>query len=197
MIEQLTRKFVTLLLNNNLISITEYEEFLYVLLGDVESLVIIVSILFFSTIVKQVIPTISFLVFFFTLRKRTGGYHLKSYFTCYIGTLCLYVIITVIAYMASGCTKILIGFAMIATLIIIWIGSINHPNMDMENDELQNSKKMSRIIVASEFSIILFLRWTGCSKMIIAYSSLAIILCTILLIFAKLTGQEVKKSEGR
>lgn len=193
MIEQITRKFVNLLLKDGLISIAEYEEFMYVLLGDIESLVVIVSILFLSVMVKQIIPTISFLACFFTLRKRTGGYHLNSYFKCYMGTLCLYLMITAIAYIISGYTKVLIGSSMIATLVIIWIGSINHPNMDMENDELQNSKIMSRIIVVLEFSVILFLNYLGINEMIVAYSSLAIILCAVLLILAKLTGQEVKR----
>ena len=193
MTERLLRRFVDLLLENGLISKAEYEDFVYVLLGDVESLMVITSILFLSIMIGQIIPTVGFLICFFALRKRTGGYHLDSYFKCYIGTLCLYIIITIIAYITFECTEILLGSAMIAMAVIMLYGSINHPDMDMENDELQESKMMSRIIVGMEFSVILFLKWLGNVEMLVAYSSLAIVLCAILLVLAKLTGQEVKK----
>ena len=82
---------------------------------------------------------------------------------------------------------------MIAMAVIMLYGSINHPNMDMENDELQKTKTIARIIVGIEFSVILFLKWLGNAEMLVAYSCLAIVLCAILLVLAKLTGQEVEK----
>lgn len=193
MTEWVIRRFVDLLLKRGLISNAEYEDFVYVLLGDAESLIVITSILLISIAIGQVVPTVAFLICFFALRKRTGGYHLDSYFKCYIGTLCLYAIITVIAYITFECTEILLGFSIVSMAIIMWFGSINHPNMDMENDELQESKTMSRIIVGLEMSVIVFFKWLGGVEMIVAYVSLAIVLCAILLVLAKLTGQEVKK----
>lgn len=80
--------------------------------------------------------------------------------------------------------------------VILLFGSINHPNIDMENDELQESKALSRIIVCMEFCVILFLVWMGNADVIVAYLSLAIVLCAILLIMAKVSGQEVKRNEG-
>ncbi len=192
MAERTIRRLVGLLLKNGLISEVEYDDFVYVLLGDVESLIVITSILLIGIIIGQVVPTAAFLICFFSLRKRTGGYHLDSYLKCYIGTLCLYVMITVIAYTALECTEILLCFALIAMVVVMWFGSINHPAMNMETDEVQESKTMSRIVVSMEISVILFLKWLGNAEMIVAYLSLAIVLCAILLVLAKLTGQEVK-----
>lgn len=192
MLERIVRKLVDLLLKNGLISKEEREEFFYVLLGDAESLLIMISILLIGIIAGQVMPTVSFLICFFALRRRTGGYHLSSFYRCYIGTVCLYVLITVISDYVSGYEEILIGFAVIAGIVILCIGSINHPNMDLEQDELHNLKTMARVIVALELLAILFLEWLGNAEMIIVYSSMAIILCATLLIVAKLAGQEVK-----
>lgn len=98
MIERTIRKVLDILLENKRISAEEYEEFVYVLLGDVESFIVTGSIFFLSILADQIIPSMFFLVFFFSLRKRTGGYHLNSFSKCCIGTIILYLIITVTIY---------------------------------------------------------------------------------------------------
>lgn len=101
MTERSIRKIVNLLLKNGLVSETEYENFVYVLLGDAESLIVIVSILLLSIMLGQAMPTIGFLISFFALRNRTGGYHLDSFYKCYWGTMALYLLISGIVCMAS------------------------------------------------------------------------------------------------
>lgn len=196
MTERSIRRIVNLLIKNGLVSETEYENFVYVLLGDAESLIVIVSILLLGIIIGQAMPTIGFLICFFALRNRTGGYHMDSFCKCYWGTMVLYLLISGIVCVASEYTGVFLGSAAIAMAVILLFGSINHPNIDMENDELQESKTMSRIIVSMEFCVILFLVWMGNAEVIVAYLSLAIVLCAILLIMAKVSGQEVKRNEG-
>lgn len=188
MLERIVKKLVGLLQENGLIAEEEYEEFAYVLLGNVESILIIISLLLIGIMVGQEMSTVSFLICFFALRRKTGGYHLDSYYRCYIGTVCLYVFITVISYYVSEYEEILIGCAVIAAIVIICIGSVNHPNMELEVDEMHNLKTTARVIVILEILAIFFLRWLGNTEMIITYSSLAIILCATLLIIAKLTA---------
>ena len=192
MLEQIVRKLVSLLLRNRFISQEEYEQFVYVLLGDIESFLVIISILFIGTVIGQIVPTASFLICFFALRKRTGGYNLSSYYKCYIGTVCLYVFIAGISYLIFGHEEILIGCAVVAGIVIMYIGNVNHPNMNAEEEEVHELKKMSRIIVILELLVIFFLNWLGNAEMVIVYSGLAIILCAALLVIAKLIGQEVK-----
>ena len=74
----------------------------------------------------------------------------------------------------------------------MYIGNVNHPNMNAEEEEVHELKKMSRIIVILELLVIFFLNWLGNAEMVIVYSGLAIILCAALLVIAKLIGQEVK-----
>lgn len=197
MTEQFIRRFVGLLRKNDLIEEAEYENFVYVLLGDMESLIVISSILFLSIVIGRFIPTVSFLFCFFSLRERTGGYHLDSYLKCYIGTIFLYLIISFISSKIYESQEILLVFVMIAMVVILRLGSINHPNMDMEKEELRENKKMSRIIVITEVFVLLCLYWVGNAGMIVTYSGMAIVLCAGLLLLAKLTGQEVKKYERK
>lgn len=197
MTEQFIRRFVGLLRKNDLIEEAEYENFVYVLLGDMESLIVISSILFLSIVIGRFIPTVSFLLCFFSLRERTGGYHLDSYLKCYIGTIFLYLIISFISSKIYESQEILLVFVMIAMVVILRLGSINHPNMDMEKEELRENKKMSRIIVITEVFVLLCLYWVGNAGMIVTYSGMAIVLCAGLLLLAKLTGQEVKKYERK
>lgn len=193
MLERIVRKLVNLLQKNGLVSLEEYEEFSYVLLGNAESLLVIISILLIGIIIGQGMPTVSFLIYFFALRRKTGGYHLNSYCKCYICTVCLYVFITVFSYLVFKYEKIVISCAVIAGLIIMYIGNINHPNMDLEVEEAHELKISARIIVVLEILAIFFMKWLGNMELIITYSSMAIILCATLLIIAKLVGQEVKK----
>lgn len=191
MMERGIRKIVNLLLKNDLIATAEYDEFVYVLLGDIESIIVVISILFIGLISQRFIPTLSFLICFFSLRKRTGGYHLTSFISCYICTICLYLFITASACFLSHYINSIIIFTIIAGFIIMMIGSVNHHNMAMEKDELNESAMISRIIVGIECLFILFLQWLGNTEIIIVYSGMAIVLCAVLLILAKLAKQEV------
>lgn len=191
MAERGIRSIVGLLLKNDLITKAEYEEFVYVLLGDFESVMVVISILTLGVISRRIIPTISFLLCFFSLRKRTGGYHLNTYAGCYICTLCLYLFITKSACYLMQHINFFVSLAMIAGCIVMMLGSVNHPNMGMGKDELAESAMIARIIVGIECLFILSLRWLGNAEMIVVYSGMAIVLCAALLILAKLLRQEV------
>ena len=58
------------------------------------------------------------------------------------------------------------------------------------------SMEKSDIFYIVFWGIILFCFWIKAESEIVIYLSFAIILCTFLLILAKITGQEVKESEG-
>ena len=120
MLEQIVRKLVSLLLRNRFISQEEYEQFVYVLLGDIESFLVIISILFIGTVIGQIVPTASFLICFFALRKRTGGYHLSSYYKCYIGTVCLYVFIV---HELKKMSRIIVILELLVIFFLNWLGN--------------------------------------------------------------------------
>lgn len=58
--------------------------------------------------------------------------------------------------------------------------------MDKEKDKLDESAMISGIIVEIECLSILFLRWLGNTEMIVAYSSMKIVLCATIFILTEL-----------
>ena len=71
-------------------------------------------------------------------------------------------------------------------------GTVNHPNIDMDKDELQENKKSARLLVLMEAAVIILLDILGMNQLYVSYMSIAIILCSLLMCVAKLLKQEVK-----
>lgn len=85
-------------------------------------------------------------------------------------------------YMLLGCSIILIEL----------IGTVNHPNVDMDIYELRESKRAARTLVLLEGGMILILIIMGFDILYVSYMSIAIILCAMLMCLAKIIKQEVK-----
>lgn len=190
MVEKMTEKLVLQMQKNNLISPLESEQYKYVLLALSESFITIVTILFLGMFLGQVIPTICFLFFFLSLRKRTGGYHLGKFWQCYFGTAILYVAVVGFVKLFSEKTIILYIILFCSAVLIEVIGTVNHPNMDMDYLELRGAKKAARLTVLLELMVILIFELLKVDRIYINYMSMAIILCAILLLLAKLLKQE-------
>lgn len=80
----------------------------------------------------------------------------------------------------------------IAVLVIEVIGTVNHPNIDMDKSEFQESQKSARLLVLIETTVIILLVILGINQIYVSYMSIAIILCSFLMCLARLLKQEVK-----
>ena len=87
--------------------------------------------------------------------------------------------------------KVMYGLLALAASIIGYIGTVNHPNMDMNEKEVQESKFMARCILLIELMLILALTYLKADKTVLSFMSAAIILCAVLLCFAKAIHQEI------
>ena len=134
-------------------------------------------------------------IFFFELRKRTGGYHLDSFYKCYFATVAIYLAVMLTAKSLAKYPQWLFGLVVIATIYIVIIGTVNHPNMQMNVAEFMESKKLARITVLLEVSIILGCVFLGGSIIYISYMAIAVILCAALLYISKIFKQEVTENE--
>lgn len=83
------------------------------------------------------------------------------------------------------------GMLVFAIILICTIGAINHPNIEMNKSELQESKKAARLLVLMEVAIISILVYLDADLLYIGYMSVAIILCAFLMCLAKFIKQEV------
>lgn len=192
MIEELIRKLVNEFIASELVLEDEREKYVYSLSCLIESWLTIGSILLLGYFVGEFLPTICFCFCFFSLRHRTGGFHLATFSSCYIGSLVLYGMVYIYCAMLKPHSLILFGATLLSSLCIIILGTVNHPNMNMTKDELNAAKSSSRWMLFLELLIIAFIIWMKIGYDFISYSCSGIILCALLLIIAKLKKQEVK-----
>ena len=192
MVEKIVMQLVTQMEERKIIEKSSRDYYEYVLITLAEHIIAVGTMLIIGMLFNQFIATIIFLVFFLSLRKRTGGYHADKFWQCYLVTVIIYISIIQAATVLSETPIAVYVMLFLAVLVIGVIGTVNHPNMDMNKDELQEAKKAARLCVLMEASVIVALIALKINELYVSYMSLAVILCASLLCVAKIMKQEVK-----
>lgn len=195
MIEKLTNELVSQMTEAKLIDEELEEYYVYVLISWIEKFITVGTIILISVAIHKLLPTMFFLIFFFALRKRTGGYHLNKFYQCYLATVASYISIL-------GMSSVLANYPILLYVMLLWaigiieiIGTVNHPNMHMDSEELTELKASARIITLLEGAAICCFTILEADMVFISYMAIAVILCAALLCIAKITKQEVKVHE--
>lgn len=191
MVEKIAIRIVGRLKEESLISSSDEEYYEYAVITMIERYITIMTMLLLGMAYRQFIPTVCFLCFFLSLRKRTGGYHADKFWKCYLGTAITYIAVVEITKILSEKPIIMYGLLFCSVVLIEIIGTVNHPNMDMNVYELQEAKKAARLVVLLEIMVIISFVFLGFEGVYVSYMSVAIILCAALLCFAKIIKQEV------
>ena len=157
-----------------------------------QALICSTTIIAVSTLLEKVVPTMIFLFFFYTLRRRTGGFHCKSFGRCYFMSILLYIGVVKLEPYISGTTWF-IYIIVLSSIIIFTIGTVNHPNLDYDETELKRSKLYARRILIVELLIVLILAKIKIEKTYVYYMSISIVMCAVLLLLAKFYRQEKSK----
>lgn len=163
----------------------------------IERFITLVSMLLISVCFGKTIQAIFFLSFFMLLRRHTGGYHAKSFCWCYIESLVFFVLIMIfgdkiLSYPVLSDSTLAISF-----ILIMIIGTINHPNMNYCETELRESRKSARYILLLEMFVILALKALGATERCLSFMACGIIMCAISIVFAKITKQEMMAWEKK
>lgn len=195
MFEKIAANMAKHMAEENLIEKEQEEYYSYAIVTQSEQFLTIGTILLISLFIDELVSTLFFLMFFLSLRKRTGGYHFKSFKWCYIGTVATYIAIINLNHNLKNYSYILLFALLLSIGVIGLIGTVNHPNMHMNIEELTESKKAARTLVLLEGSSIFFLYLMDANFTCIGSMSIAVILCAILLCAAKIVKQEVKENE--
>lgn len=192
MVEKMVLKLVNRMERENIIEKTNREYYEYALITMTEHMIAVGSKLVIGILFKQFVPTIIFLIFFLSLRKRTGGYHADKFWQCYLLTMTTYIGVIQFAFAFSEKPIIMYKILVLAVLAIEFIGTVNHPNIDMDKAELQETKKAARLLVLIESAVITASVVLEINQLYVSYMSIAIILCSFLMCIAKILKQEVK-----
>lgn len=192
MVEKMVLSLVTQMEDREIIEKSSRDYYEYALIILTEHFIAVGTMLMVGIFFEQFIPTVIFLIFFLSLRKRTGGYHADKFWQCYLATIITYIGIIQLAPVLSEKTFIMYSMLFIAVLVIEIIGTVNHPNVDMDKSEFQENQKSARLLVLIETAVIILLVIMGIDQLYVGYMSIAIILCSFLMCLAKLLKQEVK-----
>lgn len=196
MVEKMVIWLVGTMLHEQIIENEEKEEYIYSLTVLTEGFITIGSIMILSIVWKNSVSTAGFLLFFLTLRKRTGGYHAPTFHRCYYMTLATYCLVVYLCQNLTFWQEYHWLGVVVSSIIILIIGTVNHPNVQMNQFELENAKESARCMLMLEVGILFFLKWMQANSVIVIYLSTAVTLCGTLLCLAKLMGQEVKMNES-
>lgn len=191
MIEKMALTLVNQMEMEKIINKSSCEYYEYALICMMENAITVGTMLLLGLIFRQFLPTICFMVFFFSLRRRTGGFHANRFWQCYLGTVITYILVMQVVPMLCKNQTIMYGMLFFAIILICIMGTINHPNIDMSKSELQESKKAARLVVLMEVMIIAILVYLKADILYIGYMSVADILCAFLMCLAKIIKQEV------
>lgn len=190
--ENFTDRFIDKMLRCGVIAEGEKDSYRYAFAVKTEQLLTLSVILLIAWTFQKVIPTMLFLLFFWLIRKRSGGYHLKSFLGCFLGTMCIYVFwAKVFAPFLLIQKPILYVMFAVAVVTLEVIGAVNHPNMDWTKDEYAAGKQMTREIVLFETAIIVTTALLGADMECVMYMMFGVILSAFLLLLAKVAGQDV------
>ena len=187
MIEKMANGLADQLVEACLIEKERQEDYAYTYTCMAEKIITSGTILILSLVLKNFIPTIFFLTFFFTLRTRTGGYHADTFLKCYFGTIAVYLFTFFICnYVAVNRVSLAVLLGL-STVVIGVFGTLNNPAIHMNRHELNESKKSARAMLVLEDVLIVFFIVIRGEVIIIKYMSAAIILCATLMCFAKIS----------
>lgn len=192
MVEEMVLKLVNQMEMKKMIEKSDRDYYEYVLIMMIERIIAIGSLLIISVIFKQFLPTVAFLTFFLSLRKRTGGYHADKFWQCYLLTIITYIGVVRVAPALSETPHMMYILLFFAVLVIEVFGTVNHPNINLDKNELRETKKAARLLVLIEIGIIAVLIMLKMNQLYVSYMSIAIIMCSFFMCLAKIIKQEVK-----
>lgn len=182
------------LIVNRIIADDVREDHIYgfeVLLGKIINYT---TLLFLAYINGNFVQTLLFMMTFFPLRARTGGYHCKKAFTCYLGTFVIYMVVTnVVTKLFIEHTGIMILTIFLSAVIIYFLAPINHPNLGLDKEEIKQCKSSARWLMWLIGICVLVLWWLNIIPDKIVYIVAEVGVDAGLLITAKILRQEVKE----
>ena len=131
------------------------------------------------------VPTIFFLVFFLAVKRRSNGYHAKTFQSCYLFSISIFLFFVAVLSpaMQRGLYVTYVSF-ILSAIVILTIGAVNHPNMHWSREELKASKKAVKWVVLMEGGVFFVLSYLGADEKIIVFMTFAVILSSVLLLLA-------------
>lgn len=195
MIEKIAQQLAGSMVRNEVIAEDMSGYYVYGMILLVEKAITYVTIAIVSIVLDIFFPTVVFMFFMLPLRARAGGVHTNHFYQCYVLSTAL-----VIGGVLLACRVVLDPPTLwillaLAVIVVLVIGTVNNPNMDLDAEEQVAYATRARQIVLLETVIIAAagicsvpIKWIQCMVF-------PIVACSAAMIIAKIIHQEVQSDE--
>ena len=191
MLDQIIKNCLDQMQEKNLIMEDNREYYQYAMELLVEESLTVGTILVVIICMQEFVNGVIFLISFLALRRRTGGFHMKTFKACYVATIGTFIGVLLVKNIMYTYSKLLLVFTCIAASYLLIVGTMNHPNIDMDKIELLASKKCARMVCIIELLMIIVGMQIRNFEEISIMISLAIILCSVSMKLAQLVRQKI------
>lgn len=192
MIHRLSHNTAYVLLNHQLICKDDIEHATFFVENCYLKIISFVVTIVISVVTGSFPGLMLFYVFYSMIRRHSGGFHCKTQAGCLLLSVVVLLVVVATKPIALDIVKDIFWWVlMISALIILLIGTVNHPNLNLTKEELNVSKRKARLVTVLEISFIVLSIFLHIQSEYIFYMFIGIAVNAISMIVSKLIGQEV------
>lgn len=180
--EQFSKYIIKKIADLSIIEDEELQNYEYTLQILLEQMITYGSVFIIAAFQKRILETIVFLISFSSLRKRTGGFHLPSFWVCYIFSVSIYLTYAFILFPLLKEYGGLNFFVFILSAVFVLVkGAVNNDSIHWNRSEYKCACTASRLIVIIEVGCMIFIGYFLSIIDIALYLSFGTILAASLL----------------
>jgi len=188
--DQVASKIVDRMMMANLISEKDTEEYIYGVQILLEKIISYSIIFLLALILNRLLEVFLFVISFSLIRKYSGGIHCKRFETCLIASAAVSFSGIALFPLVENYILLYQGGLIMSIIIVIIIGAINNPNIDWSICEYRKAKRLSRLTVLLEASVLLLLMLLHIPLNYRFYISYGIVICALSMLL------EIRKKGG-
>lgn len=193
---KLISKFVDYLIINNITSIDMREMHIYSFEVMVGKILNYGTLLLLSWFNNNILQTLVFMIVFFSLRSRNGGFHAKKFLRCYFGTIVIYFcVLNTVVPAIKAYEYMYLYVVAVSVITVYFFAPVNHPNLQLNNDEIRLCKKSARRLIIGLSICVIVLIELNIILEYVYYMIAGMGINTGLLLIAKILKQEVREDE--
>lgn len=194
--EKTATRLVDKLIMDSYLHPEDRDMYIYVFQKKVEQIIGMIALIILSVALHVLLETTAFYISFSMIRERAGGFHCNTSLGCLCTSVGVYAIFVLWLYpIWTSHPWMMYGMLIVAMIVLLAIGAVNHPNMAWNMEEYLESKKKTRINTLLWGSIILILCMIRGPINYIAFLSFSVVLPAIFVVIAKMIRMEVRKYE--
>ena len=155
--ERVASGIVTRMITADLIDRNEAASYRYGIQILLEKLISYVVIFGLAIILNSFLEVLLFFISFSVIRKYSGGIHCRHFETCLVASTAVSFSGIALFPLVEKSILTYQGGAIMSIIIVFLIGAVNNPNIDWSNCEYRKVRRLSRLTVVLEASVLMLL----------------------------------------